>query len=107
MNTFKWNAEKNEKLSKERGEPFEEIVARIESGGKVVETDHPNKTRYPNQRILIVEKQQLIDLDEYEQKILDAFENRELKPVQSKTDFQAIARNTIKKNRKRRNSHPT
>jgi uncharacterized DUF497 family protein len=55
MNTFRWNAEKNEKLSKERGVTFEEIVARIESGGKVVETEHPNKKRYPNQRILIVE----------------------------------------------------
>jgi len=55
MNTFKWNAEKNEKLSKERGVTFEEIVSRIESGGKVVETDHPNKKKYPNQRILVVE----------------------------------------------------
>jgi len=45
-------------------------------------------------------KQKEIDLDEYEQEILDAFENRELKPVKSKTDFQVIARNTMKKNRK-------
>jgi uncharacterized DUF497 family protein len=55
MNTFKWNAEKNEKLAKERGVTFEEIVARIECGGKVVETEHPNKKQYPNQRILVVE----------------------------------------------------
>jgi predicted DNA binding CopG/RHH family protein len=45
-------------------------------------------------------KQKTIELDEYEQEILDAFENRELKPVRSKTDFQAIARNTMRKNRK-------
>jgi uncharacterized DUF497 family protein len=56
---FEWNAEKNEVLAKERGITFEEIVARIESGATVVETDHPNKKKYPRQRLLIV------DLDGY------------------------------------------
>jgi predicted DNA binding CopG/RHH family protein len=45
-------------------------------------------------------RQKTIELDEYEQEILDAFENGKLKPVESKTDFQAIARNTMRKNRK-------
>jgi predicted DNA binding CopG/RHH family protein len=48
----------------------------------------------------MTKKQKTIDLDEYEQEILDAFESRELKPVKSKIDFQAVARNTMKKNRK-------
>ena len=52
---FKWNAEKNEILSRERGITFEEIVDRIESGATVVETDHPNKRKYPNQKIMIVD----------------------------------------------------
>ena len=55
MNTFKWNTEKNEILAIERGITFEEIVQKIESGAKVIETDHPNKKRYPNQKILIVD----------------------------------------------------
>ena len=55
MIIFKWNAEKNEILSKERGITFEEIVQRIESGAKVIETDHPNKHKYPNQKLLIVD----------------------------------------------------
>ena len=55
MITFKWNAEKNGILAKERGITFEEIVKRIESGGKVIETEHPNKKKYPNQKILIVD----------------------------------------------------
>jgi uncharacterized DUF497 family protein len=59
MRIFKWNAEKNEVLAKERGITFEEIVGRIESGATVVETNHPNKKKYPHQRILIV------DLDGY------------------------------------------
>lgn len=55
MKIFKWNAEKNELLAKESGITFEEIVQRIESGVKVIETDHPNKRKYPNQKILIVD----------------------------------------------------
>ena len=34
----------------ERGITFEEIVQRIESGANVIETDHPNKRKYPNQK---------------------------------------------------------
>ena len=55
MKNFKWNTEKNEILSRERGITFEEIVQRIESGAKVIETDHPNKIKYPNQKILMVD----------------------------------------------------
>ena len=52
---FKWNAEKNEILVRERGITFEEIVRKIEFGAKTIETDHPNKSKYPNQKILIVD----------------------------------------------------
>jgi len=55
MKIFRWNMEKNEVLAGERGITFEEIVQKIESGAKVIETDHPNKKKYPNQKILIVD----------------------------------------------------
>ena len=55
MQTFKWNSEKNEFLALERGITFEEIVQRIESGAKVIDMAHPNKRKYPNQRIMIVD----------------------------------------------------
>ena len=55
MKVFIWNTEKNETLLRERGITFEEIVQKIESGAKVIETDHPNKKKYPNQKILIVD----------------------------------------------------
>lgn len=55
MKIFKWNAEKNRVLSNERGITFEEIIQRIESGAAVIETEHPNKSKYPNQVILIVD----------------------------------------------------
>ncbi len=55
MKIFRWYAEKNEILARERGITFEEIVQKIESGAKVIETDHPNKEKYPNQKILIID----------------------------------------------------
>ncbi len=55
MHTFKWNSEKNEILALQRGITFEEIVQRIKSGAKVIEMDHPNKRKYPNQKIMIVD----------------------------------------------------
>jgi uncharacterized DUF497 family protein len=55
MKIFRWNAEKNALLAKVRGISFEELVQRIEKGAKVIETDHPNKNKYPNQKIMIVE----------------------------------------------------
>jgi uncharacterized DUF497 family protein len=54
MKVFKWNPEKNEILATERGITFEEIVHMIEAGTPVIETDHPNPEKYPNQKILIV-----------------------------------------------------
>lgn len=45
-------------------------------------------------------KQNKIILDDYEQEILDAYESGKLVPSESETDFQTIAKNTLKKNRK-------
>ena len=55
MKIFKLNAEKNEKLAAERGITFEEIVQRIASGAAIIETDHPNQRKYPNQKIIVVD----------------------------------------------------
>ena len=55
MAIFRWNTEKNEILARERGITFEEIVRRTESGAKIIETDRPNKKKYSNQKILIVD----------------------------------------------------
>ena len=55
MQIFRWNAEKNELLAKQRGITFEEIVSKIESGSKVTEIDHPNAKKYPTQKIIVVD----------------------------------------------------
>jgi predicted DNA binding CopG/RHH family protein len=48
----------------------------------------------------MAKKQKKIILDAYEKEILAAYENGMLKPAESQTDFQKIARDTMKKNRK-------
>ena len=48
----------------------------------------------------MAEKQKRIILDEYEKEILEAYEDGRLKPSKSQADYQTIARNTLKKNRK-------
>ncbi len=45
----------------------------------------------------MVKKQKKIILDDYENEILEAYESGMLLPSHSKTDFQTIAKNTMKK----------
>lgn len=54
MITFRWSDEKNEKLQRERGFSFEELVAALEAGGLLANIPHPNQRAYPHQQILIV-----------------------------------------------------
>ncbi len=54
MKPFRWNAEKNESIHSERGISFESIVVAIESGGLLDILAHPNQSKYPKQRILVV-----------------------------------------------------
>ncbi len=54
MTYFSWNHEKNADLVKERGISFEEIVFHIENGDVLDLLEHPNRDRYPNQRVFIV-----------------------------------------------------
>ncbi len=48
----------------------------------------------------MTKKQKKIALDEYETEILEAYESGNLKTNKSPTDYQTIARNTMKKNMK-------
>ena len=55
MKSFRWSAEKNAVLVKDRGVSFEKIVIAIESGGLVDILAHPNPAKYPRQRIFVVD----------------------------------------------------
>ena len=52
---FVWQEEKNQQLKKERSISFEEIIFAIENKQVVDVMEHPNKEKYKNQKILLVE----------------------------------------------------
>ncbi|HLP48272.1 MAG TPA: toxin [Candidatus Kapabacteria bacterium] len=55
MKTYDWDKDKNEWLKKKRGISFEEVVAALDGGKKLDSYKHPNREKYPNQEILVVE----------------------------------------------------
>ena len=54
MKHFAWNSEKNEQLIQERGISFERTLYHIEREGILDVVKHPNPSKYPNQRMFIV-----------------------------------------------------
>jgi uncharacterized DUF497 family protein len=54
MKPFRWNPPKSEQLRERHGLGFEQIVVAIESGAVLATMPHPNRARYPRQRIMIV-----------------------------------------------------
>lgn len=54
MKQFDWNKEKNEALIKTRGVSFEEIVVYISKGDLLDILEHPDKQKYPGQRIFVI-----------------------------------------------------
>ena len=54
MVIFNWDNRKNEQLKKARGVSFEQIVFLIENDFVLDILEHPNKKKYGNQRVYIV-----------------------------------------------------
>lgn len=54
MKYFDWDQKKNEELKRERDISLEEVLVAIEEGNILDIIEHPNKERYPNQKIFIV-----------------------------------------------------
>ena len=51
---FEFSQDKNEILYKERGVTFINVIESISEKGVLLDIKHPNKQKYPNQRILVV-----------------------------------------------------
>ena len=51
---FRWDTDKNELLIRERGVSFEQITVAVENGDLLQVVQHPNITKYPSQRIMVV-----------------------------------------------------
>jgi len=54
MKTYAWNPDKNERLQKDHGISFEDIVINIQLGNEVDIYGHPNQGLYPGQKISVV-----------------------------------------------------
>ncbi|NKC11228.1 MAG: toxin [Gammaproteobacteria bacterium] len=54
MKPISWNAEKNASLKADRGVSFEDVVFHIMAGDILDTFDHPNKKRYPDQKIHVI-----------------------------------------------------
>ncbi len=52
---FDWGNEKNVLLKKTRGISFEQITSAVKEGRLITVIDNPNKRRYSNQKVLLVE----------------------------------------------------
>ena len=51
---MRWSAEKSLSLKAERGVSFEEVLSVISQGGLLCVMDHPNRTKYGHQKMLVV-----------------------------------------------------
>ncbi|GGY85062.1 BrnT family toxin [Marinobacter zhanjiangensis] len=54
MKQINWSAEKNQQLMSDRGVSFEDVLFALQSGGLLDDGPHPNRDKYPNQRLLVV-----------------------------------------------------
>ena len=52
---FDFNKNKNEKLFRERGVSFYNVIEAIAENGVLLNFEHPNKEKYPDQKMLIVD----------------------------------------------------
>lgn len=55
MKYFDWDKDKNEWLKIERDISFEDVIQAVDEGKMLDIISHPNKSRYPNQEMLIVD----------------------------------------------------
>ena len=51
---FEFNEEKNDRLFKERGVTFYDVINSICNDGILLNFNHPNSLKYPHQKILVV-----------------------------------------------------
>ena len=60
MITYQWDNKKNLILKQKRGVTFEQVIMHIENGDVLDISAHPNKAKYPNQQVLVVEMNEYV-----------------------------------------------
>ncbi|MEQ9825590.1 MAG: BrnT family toxin [Puniceicoccaceae bacterium] len=51
---YDWSDEKDQILKQKRGIGFEDIVFHLDQGDLIAVSEHPNKEKYPDQRVMYV-----------------------------------------------------
>ena len=54
MKQINWNPDKNQHLIIERGISFEDVVYYLQQGALLDDLEHPNSSKYPDQRIFVI-----------------------------------------------------
>jgi uncharacterized DUF497 family protein len=54
MKAFDWNPDKNQQLIEERGISFEDVIFFLQGDGLLDDIEHPNRQKYPDQRVFVV-----------------------------------------------------
>jgi uncharacterized DUF497 family protein len=54
MKPITWNSIKNHQLIAERGISFEDIVFYLQQGELLDDIEHPNRDKYPGQRVFVI-----------------------------------------------------
>ena len=73
MKHINWNADKNQSLMNERGISFEDIVFSMQQGDLLDDLCHPNKDKYPNQRLFVVNVEDYVHLVPYVESEVEIF----------------------------------
>ena len=55
MKPINWNPIKNYQLIEQRGISFDDVVFYLQQESLLDDIEHPNKDRYPNQRMFVVD----------------------------------------------------
>jgi hypothetical protein len=54
MKSFDWSKEKDVELKRNRDLSFEDVIFHIQNGDLLDILEHPNQTKYPNQKIFVL-----------------------------------------------------
>jgi len=65
MSEFDWSDEKNAELVSTRGICFEDVLVHLQNGDVLDVVKHPNRDRYPNQNITVLEVDEYVWLVPY------------------------------------------
>jgi len=65
MGGFDWDEAKNASLERTRGVSFEDVVFHIHNGDVLDILRHPNESRYPDQRIIVLHMEGYVYLVPY------------------------------------------